>query len=163
MKKILYSKKLKFCILMLTLLSLYIFINAYFYVNNVTYDLSNNVLRLHVIANSDSNEDQNLKYLVRDNLIDYMNSICSNSSSKEDAINIVSNHITEFTTIANKTIQENGFSYKANVELGNFEFPTKNYGDVSFPSGYYDALKVKIGKAERSELVVCIVSCSLLC
>lgn len=149
MEKILYSKKFKICILMIILLSLYIFINAYFYVNKVSYDLSSNVLRLHVIANSDSNEDQNLKYLVRDNLIDYMNSICSNSSSKEDAINIVSNNIAEFTKIANKTIQENGFSYEANVELGNFDFPTKNYGDISFPSGYYDALKVKIGKAER--------------
>ena len=53
-----------------------------------------------------------------------------------------------FTQIANQTIKENGFSYTANVSLGNFEFPTKNYGDISFPSGYYDALKIQLGNAD---------------
>ena len=143
-----FIKNSKIFILLIFLLSLYIFISAYSYVTLVSNDLQESVFRLHVIANSDSKEDQNLKYEVRDNLIQYMNSICNNVSSKEDAIETVSNHLTDFTNIANKTIQENGFSYDANVEIGNFNFPTKSYADISFPSGYYDALKVKIGKAE---------------
>ena len=143
-----FIKKSKFFILLFFLLCLYIFISAYSYVNLISSDLRDNVFRLHVIANSNSEEDQNLKYVVRDNLIQYMNSICDNVSSKEEAIQMVSIHLTDFTNIANKTIQENGFSYNADVEIGNFSFPTKTYADISFPSGYYDALKVKIGKAE---------------
>ena len=143
-----FIKKSKFFILLVFLLFLYIFISAYSYVNLISSDLRDNVFRLHVIANSDSEEDQNLKYVVKDNLIQYMNSICDNISSKEEAIQMVSTHLTDFTNIANSTIQENGFSYNADVEIGNFNFPTKTYADISFPSGYYDALKVKIGKAE---------------
>ncbi len=143
-----FFKKSKIFILLIILLCLYIFLSAYSYVNLISNDLRNNVFRLHVIANSNSEEDQNLKYVVRDNLIKYMNSICDNISSKEEAIKIVSSHLTDFTNIANKTIKESGFSYNANVEIGNFNFPTKTYADISFPSGYYDALKVKIGKAE---------------
>ena len=141
-------KKFKFVILILFLLTLYIFISAYYYINQASYDLKNTVFRLHVIANSNSEEDQNLKYIVRDNLIQYMNTICENSSSKEETIQIVTNHLSDFENIANTTIEDNGFSYKATVEVGNFEFPTKTYGDISFPAGYYDALKVKLGDAQ---------------
>lgn len=141
-------KKFKFVILILFLLTLYIFISAYYYINQASYDLKNTVFRLHVIANSNSEEDQNLKYIVRDNLIQYMNTICENSSSKEETIQIVTNHLSDFENIANTTIEDNGFSYKATVEVGTFEFPTKTYGDISFPAGYYDALKVKLGDAQ---------------
>lgn len=150
MKKIflfLHNKNFKEIILLVILFSLYIFINAFSYATQVSNDLQKNVFRLHVIANSNSDEDQNLKYIVRDNLIQYMNSICTNCSSKEETIEVVSNHISDFTDIANRTIKDNGFSYTASVELGNFEFPTKTYADISFPSGYYDALKVKLGNS----------------
>ena len=141
-------RKLKFIILILFLLTLYIFISAYCYINQASYDLKSSVFRLHVIANSDSEEDQNLKYIVRDNLIEYMNTICENSSSKEETIQIVTEHLSDFEDIANDTIKDNGFSYQAKVELGTFEFPTKTYGDISFPSGYYDALKIELGNAQ---------------
>lgn len=143
------NKKIKLSIILITLLALYIFINAYLYTKYVSQNLSDSVLRLHVIANSDSMEDQDLKYIVRDDLANYMNSICSNATSKEEAIAIVTNHIDDFSKIANNTITQNGFSYTADVELGNFEFPTKNYADISFPAGFYDALEVKIGEASR--------------
>ena len=137
----------KFIILSI-LFFLYVSISAFSYVNAVSCDLSKSVFRLHVIANSDSAEDQNLKYIVRDNIINYMKTICNESHSKDETIEIVSNHLDNFTQIANQTIKENGFSYTANVSLGNFEFPTKNYGDISFPSGYYDALKIQLGNAD---------------
>lgn len=137
----------RFAILTL-LLCIYIFTCAYFYVIQVSSDLQDNIFRLHVIANSDSVEDQNLKYIVRDNLIEYMNTICNDCETKEDAILTVNNHLGEFTEIANQTIANNGFTYNATVELGNFEFPTKTYADISFPAGYYDALKVKLGDSK---------------
>ncbi len=145
--KILKNKNFKLLIILLFLLCIYVFINAYFYVSNVSKDLQKSVFRLHVIANSNSIEDQKLKYTVRDNIIQYMETLCNNSSSKEETIDIVSNHLQDFTDIANNTIIENGFSYNATVSLGNFEFPTKTYGDISFPSGYYDALKIQLGNA----------------
>ena len=147
----------------LFLLILFVIISAISYVSAVSENISNGVFRLHVIANSDSDIDQSLKYKVRDSLILYMNSITSNVSSKEQAIEIAKQHKEDFTNIAQKTITDNGFDYEVNVEIGNFYFPTKHYGDISFPSGYYDALKVEIGEAKRSELVVCNVSSSLFC
>lgn len=147
MKKFLNIGNLKKIFLILILLTLYIFVSAYFYVQNVSDDLADSVFRLHIIANSNSTEDQNLKYKVRDNVIKYMDNLCENSTSKEETIKIVSNHLNDFTKIANNTILENGFNYNATVELGNFEFPTKNYGDISLPSGYYDALKIKLGNS----------------
>lgn len=140
--------KFKILILFL-LLILYIFFNSFLYVNQVSSDLQKNVFRLHVIANSNEEEDQKLKYIVRDNLISYMQTLCIDSKSKEETIKIVSDNIDNFTNITNQTILNYGFDYNANIEIGNFEFPTKNYGDISFPAGYYDALEVKIGKASR--------------
>lgn len=139
------KKNLKFILILLFLITFYIFICAYNYVYAVSENLSNNIFRLHIIANSDSSEDQNLKYIVRDNLLEYMNSLCINCSSKNEIINIVQENIITFQKIAENTIKEQGFSYNVDVEVGNFEFPTKTYGDISFPAGYYDALKVKIG------------------
>ena len=141
------KKFLKCFFALIILFSIYIFICAYSYVNAVSDNLSNNVFRLHVLANSDSEEDQNLKYIVRDKLIEYMDTLSENCSSKEDVIKIASTHIEDFKHITQDTIKKHGYSYSVQVEIGNFEFPTKTYGDVSFPSGFYDALKVKIGEA----------------
>ena len=118
------------------------------YAKSVSEDLENSVFRLHVIANSDSKEDQNLKYIVRDKLLQYMNSYLSNTSTKEDAIKIANEHLDEFKQVAINTIKEQGYSYNVNVKVGNFEFPTKTYGDISLPAGFYDALRVEIGEAK---------------
>ena len=145
--KIISNLKFKrFCILSL-LLILYIFVSAISYTNAVCMDISDNVFRLHVIANSDSKEDQNLKYIVRDNVLDYVAQISTTASSKEDIINILQNHLTEIEAIALDTIRKNGFDYSVCVEIGNFAFPTKKYGDISLPAGFYDALRVEIGSA----------------
>ena len=142
------SPKIKFIIILTFLLFIYTTICAISYAQNVSNDISNSVFRLHVIANSDSNEDQNLKYIVRDNLLKYMNELCVNCSSKQEAINLVYENQNNFKQIALKTIRDQGYNYDININIGNFEFPTKNYGDISLPSGYYDALKVEIGEAK---------------
>lgn len=142
------NSKIGIFMILILLLFLYTTVCAISYVSAVSTDISNSVFRLHVIANSNSDEDQNLKYKVRDNLLAYMNNICSNCSSKEEAINIVSEHQEEFRQVALETIKNEGFSYDVKIEIGNFEFPTKQYGDISLPAGLYDALKVEIGKAE---------------
>lgn len=106
---------------------IYFIISAYSYASTVSQDLSDAVFRLHVIANSDSKEDQDLKYLVRDNILDYMNTLCSNACSKEESIRLANEHLTDFKHIAKKTIEENGYNYDVNVKIGNFYFPNKQY------------------------------------
>lgn len=125
----------------------FLIFSAYSYASSISSDLSKSVFRLHVIANSDSDEDQSLKLQVRDKLLDYMNSITANVSSKDDAIKIAQDHQKDFQIIAEQTILDKGYSYPVTVEIGNYEFPTKHYGDITLPSGYYDALRVKIGNA----------------
>ncbi len=126
----------------------FLLLSAYSYVNAVSNNLADSVFRLHVIANSDSEEDQNLKYKVRDSLIEYMNTLTNNMNTKDEVIQIAKEHIQDFKNIAQNVVKENGYDYEVNVEIGNFSFPTKTYGDISFPAGFYDALKVEIGKAE---------------
>jgi len=145
-----FSKEKKFnknAIVLTLLIFMFILISAISYVQSVSKDLSSCVFRLHVIANSDSKEDQDLKYKVRDSLINYMNNLCANASNKLEAIDIANSHIEDFKSIAIKVIKDNGYDYDVSVEIGNFEFPTKSYGDISLPSGYYDALRVKIGSS----------------
>ena len=105
------------------------------------------MFRLHVIANSNSAEDQALKYKVRDALIEYMNTLTTNITSKEEAMKLANEHQGEFYTIAKQVMRENGFNYDVTISIGNFAFPTKHYGDIALPSGNYDALNVKIGDA----------------
>jgi len=77
-----------------------------------------------------------------------MNTICSATTSKKEAIYIAQNHLNDFQKIAEQTISENGYTYPIKVKIGNFDFPTKTYGDISLPAGSYDALRVEIGKAQ---------------
>lgn len=142
------SSVFKRLIIVLLLLILFIFISAISYVSAVSNNIANGVFRLHVIANSDSPEDQNLKYIVRDELIKYMNTLAKDCNSKQEVIEIAKNNISNFENIAKNTIKDNGFNYNVTVEIGNFDFPTKAYGDITLPAGTYDSLKIKIGKSE---------------
>ncbi len=146
--KIINKTNLKHVIILLFLLSIFIFISAVSYVDAVSTNIANSVFRLHVIANSDSDEDQELKYNVRDELLKYMNTISENCSSKEDVIKLAIEHKDDFEKIAKEVIKENGYNYDVNIKIGQFDFPTKDYGDISLPAGLYDALRVEIGEAK---------------
>lgn len=145
--KILSNSKFKRCLLLILLLLIYIFVSAISYTQAVCNDISNSVFRLHVIANSDSDEDQKLKLIVRDKVLNYMSSISNNINSKTDWINLLTENLSTLEEIAQETIYENGYNYNVNLEIGNFSFPTKKYGDITLPPGYYDALRIKIGDA----------------
>ena len=147
MKNFIQKTKLKQLFIILLLLTLFVFISAISYVNAVSENIDNSVFRLHVIANSNSTEDQNLKLKVRDTLLSYMNSLIDNNTSKDDAINLAIKYKDDFKKIAQNVIEENGFNYDVEVEIGPSSFPTKYYGDITLPAGIYDALKVRIGKA----------------
>ena len=131
------------CILFIS----FVLVTATSYANSIFNDLSTNIFRLHIIANSDSSEDQLLKLKIRDSIINYMKIATKNANSKEEIINFCKNNLDEFKNIAIQVIKENGYEYDVNIEIGNFYFPTKDYANISLPAGNYDALRIKIGNA----------------
>lgn len=115
------------------------------------------VLRFHVLANSDSAEDQDLKLEVRQLLLDtiYERIAADTSSlaepnvlSKEELRNYIANHSDELKQTAETYMQSKGFSYNAEIRFESCYFPTKQYGDITFPCGTYDAVRVLIGEGK---------------
>lgn len=134
--------------LIFLLLIFFIFFSIFSYAKTVSTDLENNIFRLHILANSNSTEDQSLKLKIRDNIINYLENLCINCNSKSEYISIIEKNIKNLKAITTQTIIENGYNYSINIEIGNFYFPTKHYGNISYPAGFYDGLKIKIGEAE---------------
>lgn len=144
--------KLKFPLLKMFILFIlfitFIFISAKTYSEKMFKNISDNFLRLHIVANSDSTEDQMLKYEIRDAIIEYFNSYLKNVNTKDEAISILSEHIADIYEIASNVQKENGFNYPINVSINKSYFPTKDYSNIILPEGYYDALKIEIGNAD---------------
>ncbi len=111
-------------------------------------DLRKNVLRLHIIANSDSLEDQSLKLKIRDEILNKSQDLFENVSDIETAINIANKKTKDFCDIANDVIRENGYDYSVTAQIGDSYFETREYEDFTLPAGFYKSLIVKVGKAE---------------
>lgn len=110
--------------------------------------LTENFFRFHVLANSDSEEDQALKLKVRDAVIDYLEPGLKESDSKEATRAYILSHLPEITDVAGRTLRAAGSDYDLRVVVGESEFPTKSYGSVTLPAGRYEALRIEIGEAE---------------
>ncbi len=112
-----FMKFFKRFLILLLLFIAYTFICAISYTNAVSSSLSDNVFRLHILANSDSEEDQNLKLLVRDNVLKYMNEISGGCSSKEDVVSLMDEHLGDFEKIAKDTIKNAGYDYDVKLQI----------------------------------------------
>ena len=106
------------------------------------------LIRFHVLANSDSPEDQELKLKVRDKILENMSSKFEQSESIEETKKIVNDNIEQMKNIAKEEINKNGKNYDVDIELGKHNFPTKRYGDITLPAGEYNAVRILIGEAE---------------
>lgn len=146
--KIYFKNTFKPVFIIFCLVFIYFLFCAYMYTNATFVDISNNIFRLHVIANSDSKEDQLLKYHVRDSVINYIQELSNSSRSKEDLIKLVSKNKENIQKVAQNAVYSYGFTYPIYISIGNFFFPTKQYGDISLPPGYYDAVRIEIGEAK---------------
>lgn len=111
-------------------------------------NISNNVFRLHILANSNSEYDQNLKLKVRDSILEYTKSIYQTSQNCIDAEKLTSSMLQDIANIAQKTVYENGYNYKVTAEICNMYFNTRVYEDVTMPSGNYNALRLTIGEGK---------------
>lgn len=103
----------------------FLLISAKSYANTVFDELSNNIFRLHILANSDSSDDQELKLKVRDAIIEYMSDLTKDCKTKDDVILKVSNNIEKFYIIANEIIKENGYNYSVNIDIRKLLFSNK--------------------------------------
>ena len=110
--------------------------------------ISENLIRLHVVANSDSDDDQKLKIKVRDAIIEKCGNIFCKTKDIETARKNVCENIDVIKMCAQEEIRRNGFNYDVSINLTMEDFPTKEYGELILPKGTYEALKVEIGKAE---------------
>lgn len=110
--------------------------------------ISDKLIRFHVIANSDSSEDQDLKLKVRDSILKEIGPKLEISNSKEESEDIIRSNFDIIKTSAEKEIINYGKNYEVTVVLGKSPFPTKMYSTIALPAGEYDALKVIIGEGE---------------
>lgn len=117
------------------------------YAENVNRDLSGGLLRLHILANSDSEADQALKLAVRDRIIAETSELFKNAENADDAAKIAEENAELIKNIATSEISEHGYNYPVSVSLENTHFPTKEYGSITLPNGEYRALRVLIGSA----------------
>ena len=114
-------------------------------------ELSKEVFRFHVLADSDSDEAQRVKLKVRDRVLEYMEQTMPESADMVSASQTKAwamEHLREIEAAAEEVIREEGYSYRAKAEVSVCYFPDKRYGVIVFPQGYYDALRIKLGKAK---------------
>ena len=110
--------------------------------------IAGEVFRLHVIANSDTEKDQELKLKVKTRIVEYLKEILGEDAGLEETKEAVLTHLTEIEQEAENIIEEQGFDYPVEAVVEKTYFPEKTYGDCTFPAGEYEALKVKIGSAK---------------
>lgn len=110
-------------------------------------DIRSKIVRLHILANSDSESDQSLKLKVRDDILEKTRDIFD-SADKESALKAASENLDKIEKIAEERVIKEGYNYDVKVQIVNMYFDTKAYGDITMPAGRYDALRVTIGNAE---------------
>ena len=130
-----------------------VLVTAVSYISWQVNDIEDSVLRLHIVANSDSDEDQALKLKVRDEVVERCGFLFENCVSAEQSIKTAADDIGFIKYVAEQVITENGYNYDADCQVTQCSFPTKQYerpgdGVVSLPRGEYNALNIKIGAAK---------------
>lgn len=105
------------------------------YSEKVNRNLSGNMIRMHIVANSDSKTDQDIKYLIRDEIVNHMIKKTDELKSKEDAGAYIQNNTEELKTIANRVIADSGLTYTAEVSYGKYPFPSKDITTSFFRPG----------------------------
>ncbi len=116
--------------------------------SQIQQDIADHIIRLHVIAHSDTNEDQALKLKVRDKVLSGIQDSLKEASTKTSAKNILEEKIPDIQKIALSKIRAEGYDYPVHVVMENRYFPAKTYGNLTFPPGTYQALCIEIGAAQ---------------
>ncbi len=124
------------------------FVSICAYASCIQSDISKNVIRLHIIANSDSEADQSIKLIVRDEISKYLAPLLKNSKSISESESIILSNLTKINEMATKVLQKNGVNYVATASLTEKTFPTRSYSNVTLPAGKYKALCINLGSGK---------------
>lgn len=111
-------------------------------------EIKDDVFRLHILANSDSDEDQSLKLKVRDEILRFTESLYKNSGSKEEALRLTKDNLQAIANRAKQVICDSGYNYSVTAEISQEYFDTRTYENVTMPSGTYQALRIIIGEGK---------------
>ena len=111
-------------------------------------EVDNTYFRIHIRANSNSETDQNIKYLVKDVVVEYLTPKLKSCTSKNDAISAINTNLHSTKILVDNVLKDNGFNYECNVKINNEFFPTRTYDDLTLDAGYYDALIIELGSGE---------------
>ena len=134
----------------LTVLLLFLFItngvNTIAHNNNLPYDQE--VLRLHIIANSDSSSDQELKLQVKNCIVELMQTEFAEATDSKEAFCLAKKRIPAIKATAERIVNDQGYEYPVKVCVGNYNFPVKSYGNLVFPAGSYPAVRIIIGEGQ---------------
>ncbi len=141
-----YINKTRFFALFLTLTLLFTIILSY--AKSASADIADAVVRLHIVANSNSDADQKLKLQVRDRILSETAHIFSQTANPHEALDLARKNLGFIKEIAENEIRSRGFGYNATVSVGEQAFPTKVYENISLPSGKYNAVNISIGEAK---------------
>ena len=112
---------------------------------NSCQELSDDVLRVHILANSDSAADQSLKLAVRDAVLAHCSAYYDDCEDKNEAMAVTRDHLTEIESVARRTIRSRGFDYSVTAQVGQAYFNTRYYDEFTMPAGWYDSLRLTIG------------------
>ncbi|MDO4730883.1 MAG: stage II sporulation protein R [Clostridia bacterium] len=119
-------------------------------------NINNSIIRLHIIANSDSAEDQQLKLKIRDAIVNDSYFLFENSSGIDQALQTISLNTEKIKHISEDVSRETGYDYPIDVSVVNMYFPLRKYDNLTLPSGYYDALRITIGSG-RGQNWWCVI------
>lgn len=109
-------------------------------------EIYNSTIRLHVLANSDSEDDQALKLKIRDAILKKMTTF--EAKSKSEALKIIEENKENLIEIAEDVAKKEGYDYEIDIDIGNESYPTRYYDDFALPAGIYTSVRVIIGKGE---------------
>ena len=118
------------------------------YAQQMQQDIAAELVRFHVVANSNASADQALKMKVRNAVLAEMEPLFSAASSKEEAFQVAKEEAPRMKAIAEEVLEENQAPYGAEVKVAPCRFPVKQYGDITLPAGVYDAVNIRLGAAE---------------
>lgn len=144
----LYSKIVSFCFLIIVFLLLFVqYLNSTTYNTQLQEGIASEVLRFHVIANSDSAEDQAVKLKIKDALTKSLEPTLKNAKNIDEARALINESLYNLEVLSNQIIKENGYDYTATASIERGYFPLKVYGDLSLPPGEYEAVRIELGSA----------------
>lgn len=134
----------KACISFLALAIIFLTATA-LYLEKNDQNVKTEYLRIHIRAESNSEEDQNVKYKVKDAVVEFLTPYIADCDSKEKADETLKKLLSDIERVSDAVLKENGFKYKSRARLKNEKFPSRVYGTLTLESGYYDALIIELG------------------